>query len=66
MVGWLWPTQGEMAVEKLKTALAKVDVNLWRGEELLLYQALRRRHTDAQVCSDIVQKLFKCKRGTWK
>lgn len=45
MIGWLWANQGEMAVGKINIALAKVDVNLCRGEVLLLYPAPGTPHT---------------------
>lgn len=46
MIGWLWANEGEMAVGKINIALAEVDVNLCRGEVLLLYPAPGTPHTD--------------------
>ena len=49
MIRWLWANQGEMAVGKINIALAKIDVNLWRGEVMLLYWALGRAHAECTV-----------------
>lgn len=46
MIGWLWASQGEMTVGKINIAVVKTDVNLWRGEVMLLYQALWRAHAE--------------------
>lgn len=49
MIGWLWANQGHMAVGKINIAVAKTDVNLWRGEVMLLYWALGRPHAESMV-----------------
>ena len=46
MIGWLWANQGEMTVGKRNIAVVKIDVNLWRGEVMLFYQALWRAHAE--------------------
>lgn len=33
-------------VGKINIAVVKIDVNLWRGEVMLLYQALWRAHAE--------------------
>ena len=49
MIGWLWANQGKIAVGKINISLAKIDVNLWRAEVILLYWALGRVHAEHTV-----------------